>query len=279
MEQHPSLDFAAAWRAMLIYRPDGRLTAAADLAFWESYAATYDSRTSLPDSYAQTLAVFQSQVRAGDTLLDVGAGTGRFALPLAPHVAHVTALDPSPAMLTILREKAAAQGATNLTMVEAGLEDCDLPAHDVVLAAWSLYRQLDLPAALTTLVRLTRRTLIIAASDAAEAPHQRWQRAIWGRTGEPDFPAYLYMLGALRQIGIRADLRIVWETRRYTAPTAEALVRRFVPPDATAAETTRFAAEFTPALVSGSDGWHYHHRYPVGLLIWHANADEGAEAY
>jgi ubiquinone/menaquinone biosynthesis C-methylase UbiE len=41
----------------------------------------------------QQLALIRGLLRPDDTLLDVGAGTGRFALPLASSVKQVTALD------------------------------------------------------------------------------------------------------------------------------------------------------------------------------------------
>ena len=51
--------------------------------------------------------------------LDIGAGAGRYALPLALRVRHVIALDPSKGMLDALREQAAAHGIGNVSTVEA----------------------------------------------------------------------------------------------------------------------------------------------------------------
>lgn len=62
----------------------------------------------------------------GGPILEVGAGTGRIALPLARAGHAVTALDPSPAMLAIARERAAAEGLA-LTFVEGRLPDAPLP--------------------------------------------------------------------------------------------------------------------------------------------------------
>jgi SAM-dependent methyltransferase len=42
--------------------------------------------------------------RAGDTWLDIGAGGGRYALPIAQVVREVVAVDPSPGMLAVLGE-------------------------------------------------------------------------------------------------------------------------------------------------------------------------------
>lgn len=62
----------------------------------------------------------------GGPILEVGAGTGRIALPLARAGHAVTALDPSPAMLAIARERAAAEGLA-LTLIEGRLPGAPLP--------------------------------------------------------------------------------------------------------------------------------------------------------
>jgi hypothetical protein len=53
-----------------------------------------------------------------ETWLDIGAGAGRFALPLALHVRQVIAIDPSTSMLTALREQQAEHGITNVRTIE-----------------------------------------------------------------------------------------------------------------------------------------------------------------
>ena len=62
-------------------------------------------------------------VRSGDTWLDVGAGAGRFALPLAraldPSGGSVVALDTSRSMLEGLREIAEDYAIENIRVVEA----------------------------------------------------------------------------------------------------------------------------------------------------------------
>jgi ubiquinone/menaquinone biosynthesis C-methylase UbiE len=54
------------------------------------------------------------------TLVDLGAGTGTFALAAAPYCGRVIAVDVSPVMLARLEQKAAEQGITNVTCVRAG---------------------------------------------------------------------------------------------------------------------------------------------------------------
>ena len=62
----------------------------------------------------------------GGPVLEVGAGTGRIALPLARAGHAVTALDPSPAMLAIARERASMEGLP-LTFLEGRLPGAGLP--------------------------------------------------------------------------------------------------------------------------------------------------------
>jgi CTP:molybdopterin cytidylyltransferase MocA/SAM-dependent methyltransferase len=67
--------------------------------------------------------------RPDDRWLDIGAGAGRFALPLALHVREVVALDPSPSMLGALRDGMERHGIDNVRTVE-GRWPVDGPAFD-----------------------------------------------------------------------------------------------------------------------------------------------------
>jgi ubiquinone/menaquinone biosynthesis C-methylase UbiE len=53
-------------------------------------------------------------------LVDLGAGTGTFTLAAAPYCRRVIAVDVSPAMLSMLYEKAVRLGITNIDCVQAG---------------------------------------------------------------------------------------------------------------------------------------------------------------
>jgi CTP:molybdopterin cytidylyltransferase MocA len=64
------------------------------------------------------LDALRTHARPDDTWLDIGAGAGRYALPLARSVRKVIALDPSPSMLEGLREGIAAHGIENVDVIE-----------------------------------------------------------------------------------------------------------------------------------------------------------------
>jgi SAM-dependent methyltransferase len=82
-----------------------------------------------------TLDALAAIARPGDAWLDVGAGGGRYALPLALRVREVVAIDPSPSMLGALSEDAAAQGIANIRAIESRWPMADPPAGDVALMA------------------------------------------------------------------------------------------------------------------------------------------------
>lgn len=193
MNQH---DFAQMWHALTDADPNHRGEQSADLTFWREHAAAYDANTATPDRFAATLKAIQQHLRPTDTLLDVGAGTGRFALPLAKSVRQLTALDHADPMLDILRQKSARQQVDNIIVQQAAWEAANVPKHDVVLAAWSLYRLPDIIAGMRKLIAATRRTLIIVTSPG-HAPDGT--------------PMHIYFYGALWQAGVFPEIKIVWE--------------------------------------------------------------------
>src|SRR5215831_18959127 len=66
-----------------------------------------------------TLEVLRGLIAPGERWLDVGAGGGRYALPIALIAKEVVALDVSPGMLTALRDAAAKHGIENVRTVQA----------------------------------------------------------------------------------------------------------------------------------------------------------------
>jgi SAM-dependent methyltransferase len=76
-------------------------------------------------------------------VLDIGAGPGTLAIPLAPGVREVTAVEPGAGMVEILRQQAQRNGIRNITCVQKIWEEVnpalDLKApYDVVIASLSL---------------------------------------------------------------------------------------------------------------------------------------------
>lgn len=143
--------------------------------------------------------------RADDVWLDVGAGGGRFAIPLSRHVRRVVAVEPSPAMRGMLADSIAAAERDNLDVVdlrwppEPGVE---APRGDVALVANVLYDCLVLEEFLGALEAQVSRLCVAIASDRApstpdpgvwEALHQEPLCPL------PGLPEFVAVLGAMRR--------------------------------------------------------------------------------
>ena len=96
---------------------------------WDARAAVWEEVAASPAF--QTLrdrVCAEARPRPDDAVVDLGAGTGLLTIALAPHVAHVTAVDISREMLDRLDAHAASDDIHNVTPVLADL--CALPFED-----------------------------------------------------------------------------------------------------------------------------------------------------
>lgn len=76
-------------------------------------------------------------------VLDIGAGPGTLAIPIAQRVAHVTAVEPSEGMVSVMRENIDEYGLENVECVHKDWEAVDIESdlsapYDVVFASYSL---------------------------------------------------------------------------------------------------------------------------------------------
>jgi len=161
------------------------------------------------DYAARVLEAIEPRLRHCETLLDVGAGCGALAVPLARRLRAVTALEPSPAMAGELRAWAAETGLGNLTVVE-GAWGVPVEPHDVVVCAHvgSLLRDPGFPRQ----AGRHARQLVVLVRDLAPAEADRdkfFFRELYPillgrpypRRREPADP-----VAALRARGIHADV-------------------------------------------------------------------------
>lgn len=98
------------------------------------FVAGFDRKQGRPDP-SEDLAAFEANgVGAGATVVDLGAGTGQFALAAANRFSRIVAVDISPAMQASLQSRAAERGLANLECVRAGFlsyEHTGEPANGV----------------------------------------------------------------------------------------------------------------------------------------------------
>ncbi len=128
---------------------------------WDSYAFSYDRLMPCLPFYREVVArhVEAMQCEEIKTVLDVGAGTGNVAVPLAEAGRWVTAVDLSRAMLERLRGKQNESIAERLTVIEQSAEELpqwNCPAFDGVTILLALYDMSQPAQCLSEVLRVLR---------------------------------------------------------------------------------------------------------------------------
>lgn len=145
---------------------------------------------------------------ATSSVLDVGAGTGRHTLALAPHVRSITAIDPSAAMLGLLREDLDTLHLTNVRTIESEWMKAVTEPADVVLCSHVLYPIADVVPFVRKLQdAATERVLIHLRADPLSTDMDLW-RDFYGVPLQQQ-PVHMDLLNVLAQIDIFADVEIV----------------------------------------------------------------------
>lgn len=130
-----------------------------DARFWNRAARKY-AADPIADigGYQRTLDAVRLHLKHSDLALEFGCGTGTTALHLAASVQRIIATDLSREMVAIAREKAATQGAQNVSFQVGAFADTPWAdaTFDVALAFNVLHLVASLPDALRTAHRLLR---------------------------------------------------------------------------------------------------------------------------
>ena len=264
-------DAFARWAALQAWSSDAtnRLDEQRDLAFWEHVADDYDAGA-LAYRVPAVLDRVRSLVPANASVLDVGAGTGLFALALASHASTVTALDYSPAMLAVLERKLLQQPAiANVRPILARWEDALVEPHDVVLAANALYRTVDLRLALAKMVAVARqRGIIIWSVGRQDAPQHTLRERVQPGHYRPG-PDYVHVVEALFDLDIFAHVEIIQadDTQHYASDSeaAEGLLS-WAP---ISADEHAAVARLLPHLLEpDGSGWRWRRRGRIAVIWW-----------
>lgn len=178
--------------------------------YWDRRARGFHQATKDSIASDPLFQRVQREVTTKTTVLDVGAGTGRFALGLAPQVQRVIAVEPNSTMLSFLQRDAAQQDIHNIECVNMMWEEApaDLRA-DVVICSHVLYPIWDVEAFVAKLYAATLHACYIYM----RAVHLDTLTAHLWRHFHGDerclSPAYIHALDVLYDMGLYADVEIV----------------------------------------------------------------------
>ena len=120
------------------------------------------------------------------TVIDVGAGGGRLALPIALHCSHVTAVEPSPAMGEVLSSVAQEHHIENISLVQSEWQEARVDPADQTLCVHVLYTIQDIGGFVTKLEDHARKQVMVVMYGA---PPQSQNYPLWEKVhGTPRLP-------------------------------------------------------------------------------------------
>ena len=152
-------DWNSLWKLKQAERPTNH-----DEAFWDKRASSFSSKDA-PDTYADGFLSLAALL-PGESVFDMGCGTGLLTLPLARQGHEVLAADISGAMLKILQRRLDDDGISGVRTLKLSWDDDwmekSVMSHsaDVCIASRSLITD-DLLSALRKLTQVARRRACI----------------------------------------------------------------------------------------------------------------------
>lgn len=220
------------------------------------------------DGMARTLAA--AAITPDARVLDVACGPGIVACAVAPHAAHVTGIDLTPAMIEQARERQRTTGLDNLEwqVGDATRLPCDDGAFDVVLTRYSFHHMPSPERVLGEMKRVCRPGGRILVVDATPSPETQAAYDRMETLRDPSHASAL-TLDQLRTLGRDAGLiEQVIDFYRL-----EALLTTLADPQDMAALTALFAADIADgmdrigvAAWRADDGIRFH--FPVSIVAW-----------
>ncbi len=197
-------DWLALWRQLASKHPfpqDSDETKPDQQDYWQGRARDFHAqvRRRWAEEHNSSRDVVLARVSQSSTVLDIGAGTGAWAIPLAPHVRKVTALEASPAMIEVLRESLDEAGVDNVEIVQGRWQDLQVERHDFTLCSHAMYGFTDFAAFVRSLLAATRDTCFLnmrvptADGVIAQAALKIWGHLHVSANGVVAFNALLQM--------------------------------------------------------------------------------------
>lgn len=200
-----------------------RLREIADLAdFYAPMAARFGQDPLRRDD--PSLDAVLELASAGQRWLDLGAGGGRYALPLALRVARVQVVEPSASMLEVLRSGMVAHGIDNIDITAARWPvPGGVPLADVALMAHIGYDIEDFAGFLDAAeAAVSERCVVIMRASDGSGPGQLLWQEIHGEPRIP-YPTLGELLVLLTARGAVPEVRLAHRPR-WGYATFQALV-------------------------------------------------------
>jgi ubiquinone/menaquinone biosynthesis C-methylase UbiE len=187
---------------------------------------------SAPDDTVERLA---EMISPEDTVLDVGAGAGRLAVPIADHCAHVTAVEPSEAMRERMASTVEAWQVGNVDIVASRWEEADVDPHNLVVCAHVVYTVTEIESFIRKLSKHARKKVALISF---ERPATATYHPLWSHVHDEqriELPSLAQIEKLLSEMSINFEKTMLqeWISRSFGSreqALAECEARLFVEP-------------------------------------------------
>jgi len=237
--------------------------------FYAAVASDFRANPRRTDEPA--LELLRALVQPGETWLDIGAGGGRYALPLALLAKRVIAVEPSEGMRGVLQTGMAEHGISNIELVAERWPMRNAPTADVALMAHIGYDLEEIGPFLDAVEASARRLCVaVLVTPSPPSPAEPFWPPIHGeaRVSLPGLTEFLHLLLARgRLFELRLCARDPLAHADRDGPLRWLYQQLFVAPDTTKGQ--RLAALAREAITSRNGRWALSWSpVPVGIVSW-----------
>ena len=129
------------------------------------FAREYQKRLSSEGYPGPLLDRVLEKINGVGTVIDVGAGTGFFTIPIAAKGIAVTAIEPSMEMSSIMERVMPKESRGNVKIINSHWEEWHGDNADALISVHSVYPMKDLSLSLRKMSRYGNRTLVIVRDE------------------------------------------------------------------------------------------------------------------
>ena len=190
--------------------------------FWRNLAPMFRADPYRTDD--EVLNVLLEMVSEDATVLDVGGGAGRFAIPLAMKCRKATVVDPSPSMLEQLDEAVSEVEGISVAGVNADWEVAEIDGADLVLCSHVVYGVADIRPFVQKLHdHARRRVVMVSFVDSPQAGVAPLWEPVYGEE-RINLPALPELMNVLWEMGIYPNVRMLAPTGPHVFESVEAAI-------------------------------------------------------
>ena len=243
--------------------------------FWDGRVDWFEELVQQSDRAGMIMS--RIKIEPSYRVLDIGAGPGTTAIPLAKIVEGVTVVEPSNGMLARLKENASKENLANITYIPKKWEnveigkDIEAGGYDVVIASHSLIIK-DIKDALVKINDAVKRNVyifIVAGRRTEKEGSSLWSLFNREKSRPALRPDYIYLYNILYQLGIYANVEIIDANHNMQFPDLDAAVQHYKTwMNVSGADEEKLRLYLSENLVKENDAFWLRHTLRTAMISW-----------